>query len=313
MAPKPHVLLVDDEPRILRSLRMLLKPHYTVHTAGGGLEALALLERENIDVLLCDQRMPVMSGAEVLRETAQRWPRTMRILLTGYSDLNAIINSINEGEIFRFVNKPWDPEELKQTIAKAAAIAQQTATLVRANASPTSEDEPSLLVLDADPATEQLVRELVGDRARIRASQSLPEALKLLADEDVAVLVSELRLGYKDLSPMLRALKRYSPATLSVIVTSFQDNGALIDLINQARIHRLLPKPLSRTLLERGLRGALEHHAQLRRNPTLTARHNVETPDRGEPASDAGLLGGFIQRLRRRLGSPRAEAAEISG
>jgi response regulator RpfG family c-di-GMP phosphodiesterase len=315
MDAKPHVLLVDDEPRILRSLRMLLKPHFTVYTADSGIEALSVLEHEQIDVLLCDQRMPVMTGAEVLREATQRSPHTMRILLTGYSDLNDIINSINEGEIFRFVNKPWDAEELKQTVAKAAAIARESAPAhdAAANiAAPELERVPHLLVLDTDSSTEHLVRELVGDRARIRASHSLPEALKLLADENIAVLVSELRLGHKDLSPMLRALKRYSPSTLSLIVTSFQDNSALIDLINQARIHRLLPKPLSKTLLERGLLGALEHHAALQRSPALTARHTVETPA-GESGREAGLLGGFIQRLRRRLGSPRSEAAEIGG
>lgn len=307
---KPHILLVDDEPRILRSLRMLLKPHYTIHTADNGaaaLEVLEVLEHEQIDVLLCDQRMPAMTGAEVLREATRRSPRTMRILLTGYSDLNAIIHSINEGEIFRFVNKPWDTEELKQTIATAAMIARDTAdALLHAtdadDAVPDHEHAPRLLVLDTDPGTEHLVRELVGDRARIRTTHALPEALKLLADEDVAVLVSELRLGHKDLSPMLRALKRYSPTTLAVITTSFHDTGALIDLINQARIHRLLPKPLSRTLLKRSLMGALDHHAQLRQQPALTARQRVQRPKREDLGVDQDrLLGGFIQRLRQRL------------
>src|SRR5688572_27562186 len=95
-----RVLFVDDEPRILTTMRMLFRKNYEVFTAEGGQKALELLKSQPVDVIVSDQRMPGMTGIEMLRQARELNPNAMRILLTGYSDLNAIIGSINEGEIF---------------------------------------------------------------------------------------------------------------------------------------------------------------------------------------------------------------------
>lgn len=299
-----NLLLVDDETRVLRSLKMLLKNQYQIHTAESGQQALQILQTHPIDVLVTDQRMPELSGVELLREAHKLYPDTMRILLTGYSDLNAIISSINEGEIYRFINKPWDPEHLRHTIAKAARIARSTASDRSApkpvnvrDVSPT-QARPKILVLDTDPDTAVLVRALTGSQAEVQDSRSLSEALKILANEDIAILVSELKLNDKDLSPALKALKRFNPATLALVVTAFKDSSSLIELINQAQIHRLLPKPLSRTLLERGLNHCLTHHRHLKQNPGLKERHTVEAMPNQD---DTGLITGFVDKLRRRF------------
>lgn len=107
------VLLVDDEASILSSLRRLLRPSgYTVHVAESGAAGLALLEREPIDLVVSDMRMPEMDGAKFLAQVRQRWPETTRILLTGYADVSATIEAINRGEIYRYISKPWDDNDL---------------------------------------------------------------------------------------------------------------------------------------------------------------------------------------------------------
>jgi len=114
------ILCVDDEPNILSSLRRALRnPHYRVVTAPGGHEALALMEGTPVDLVISDMRMPGMDGAQLLGQIRRRWPRTMRILLTGYADVNSTIAAINEGQIYRYVNKPWDDGELQVTVAQA--------------------------------------------------------------------------------------------------------------------------------------------------------------------------------------------------
>ena len=116
---RPRLLFVDDESRILLSLKAIFRADYDVTTAEGGPAALEALKKERFDVIVSDQRMPGITGVEVLRAARDAQPQAIRMLLTGYSDLNAIIASINEGEIFRFIPKPWVNGELRETIASA--------------------------------------------------------------------------------------------------------------------------------------------------------------------------------------------------
>jgi len=114
------ILCVDDEPNILSSLKRALRnPNYRVLTAPDGAQALELMESDPADLVISDMRMPGMSGAQLLGKIRERWPRTMRILLTGYADVTSTIAAINEGQIYRYVNKPWDDGELQVTVAQA--------------------------------------------------------------------------------------------------------------------------------------------------------------------------------------------------
>jgi len=114
------LLLVDDEPSILSSLRRLLRPAgYKIFMAESGQAGLEILEREAVDLVISDMRMPEMSGAQFLEQVRNRWPATMRILLTGYADVSSTIDAINRGEIYRYVSKPWDDNQLTLTIRDA--------------------------------------------------------------------------------------------------------------------------------------------------------------------------------------------------
>lgn len=111
------LLLVDDEASILSSLRRLLRPAgYKIHLAESGRAGLEILEREPIELVVSDMRMPEMSGAQFLEQVRNRWPETTRILLTGYADVSSTVDAINRGEIYRYISKPWDDNQLVLTI-----------------------------------------------------------------------------------------------------------------------------------------------------------------------------------------------------
>jgi response regulator RpfG family c-di-GMP phosphodiesterase len=111
------VLVVDDEPNILSALRRTLRANgYRVQTAPGGSEALALLGQAPVDLIISDMRMPEMSGAEFLRRSRERVPEAVRILLTGYADIESTVDAVNNGEIFRYVSKPWNDDVLLATL-----------------------------------------------------------------------------------------------------------------------------------------------------------------------------------------------------
>lgn len=114
LATKPAVLLVDDEESILNSLRRLLRGQpYEVVLATSGAQALEIMATRPIDLVMSDARMPGMDGATLLAEVHRLYPATSRILLTGYADLTTIIKAINDGQIHRYISKPWNDEELQ--------------------------------------------------------------------------------------------------------------------------------------------------------------------------------------------------------
>ncbi len=114
------LLLVDDEPHILSSLgRLLREEGYRIFTAAGGREGLALLDKERIDVIVSDQRMPQMTGVEFLSNVKELFPNTVRIVLSGYADFGAVSDAINRGAIYKFFTKPWDDELLRNNLQEA--------------------------------------------------------------------------------------------------------------------------------------------------------------------------------------------------
>lgn len=119
---KISILFVDDEEHNLVSFKASFRTKYLVDTAPGGEEAIAILNTKQFDIIITDQRMPRMTGVEFLEKIIDTHPDTMRILLTGYTDMAAVIDAINKGKIFHYLTKPWNEEELENTIQKAYQI-----------------------------------------------------------------------------------------------------------------------------------------------------------------------------------------------
>ena len=113
------ILLVDDEPGVLNALRRQLQEEYHVLTAASGDAAIKIVSEEKVALIIADQRMPGMTGAELLRRTRGISPDTVRILITAYADLNATIEAVNQGGIFNYIAKPWEPEELSAVVRSA--------------------------------------------------------------------------------------------------------------------------------------------------------------------------------------------------
>jgi CheY-like chemotaxis protein len=117
---KPRILVVDDEEAILETMTFTFQPDYEVITSTDARRALRLLdEKAPVAAVLTDQRMPGMSGVEFVTEVCRRHPRTVRMILTGFSDMEAIVQAINDGHVYAYIAKPWEPDQLKQLMKQA--------------------------------------------------------------------------------------------------------------------------------------------------------------------------------------------------
>ena len=120
MSSRRHgILVVDDERENLMALRRVFRKDYEIHMAGSGAEALDMLGGVDVSCVITDQRMPEMTGVELLAQVRSRRPELVRMILTGYTDVEDIISSINDGQIYRFITKPWNREDLEITIRRA--------------------------------------------------------------------------------------------------------------------------------------------------------------------------------------------------
>jgi DNA-binding NtrC family response regulator len=113
------IIVVDDEPNNLRVLERLFRHDYEVITAESGEEALRLLGEHDAALVITDQRMPNMTGVELVKRTAEIRPQMVRIILTGYTDVETLVEAINSGLVYKYVTKPWDNEELRLTVNRA--------------------------------------------------------------------------------------------------------------------------------------------------------------------------------------------------
>jgi serine/threonine-protein kinase len=303
---KPCVVLIDDEERILRSLSLLLRSRYEVLATTDPVQVLDWVRTRPVHVVVSDQRMPTIGGVDLLRQIRDHSPRSMRLLLTGYADLAAVEAAVNDGEIFRFLEKPWDAARLQQTVAEAAQIAADefarlapaTPRAVPAAAAPAvvnAAPPAAVLVLDEDPMTVTLVRELLPPGTLVVPAVSVEAALARIEVREYGVILAELRHSSDDVIGALKLLKQASPRTLAIACSSLRDGRLLIDLINQGQVFRFLPKPLVRELLRRALSAALDRHRELHLEPLRLRRHAVEAP---REVSLSSRVLDYLRRIR---------------
>jgi DNA-binding NtrC family response regulator len=120
------ILVVDDEPDILRAFELSYGDDFTIRTAGGGTRALEILDTEDVSVIVSDQRMPGMDGSEFLERSMDVRPNAVRIVLTGYTDIDALVRAVNRSRIYRYLSKPWDDEEMRTALTRAIELFQLT-------------------------------------------------------------------------------------------------------------------------------------------------------------------------------------------
>ena len=297
-----RILFVDDEERILRSLAMQFRRQYDVLTESDPRRALERLKSETVDIIVSDQRMPQMNGAEFLAQASELAPHSLRILLTGYSDLDAAVEALNNGGIFRYLTKPWDQQEMSFTLRQAAEIAVRQGAAAPAAAASLQAAPLTVLLLDDHAETRSTVENFCqAGGHRLLHARSLADALQQLNDETVDLLVSDLKLGGEDTAPLLKTLAQAHPRLLSLVVTPFKDTQALLRLINEAQIFRYLPKPIRPGLFEKGLSAAARQAQAWRNQPQPLVGRVAEAPREARERDKVGSLLGMLGRLRERL------------
>ncbi|MGP1609375.1 MAG: response regulator, partial [Burkholderiales bacterium] len=291
---KAKLLFVDDEERILNALRSVFRNQYNVFTASSGPEAMEFLKRFRPHVVISDQRMPEMTGVEFLRQVKDFAPQTVRILLTGYSDLASIVGSINDGEVFRFISKPWDNAEIQKTIGEAAAIALELADMAATPVIVPDKLGSGILVLNPDQSVFRAVNELMGSVCPVLHAPDMERGLTILAEREIAVIIADIRSGDQKSVATFKLLKQDHPEILAILTTEASDSELVIDLINQAQVFRFLSKPLNLKLLQQHVHAALARYQSFRKTPKLLKQHKVAAVQ----SSDASMLGQLRERLR---------------
>lgn len=336
-ANKPRLLFVDDEDRVLNSMRIMFRRASELHLAKNGKEAIEIVKKNDIDVIIADHKMPQMTGVELLTEVRTLSPRTVRILLTGYAELDAVEGSINEGEVFRFLTKPCPPDRLKETIALAVKVAREApppqppepdpkparaapaprkrtpvkaAPRPRAKASqPTAEPAAvskerlaqglGIVVFTNDEEVLTSVQQAVRGRLPVYEASNVIKVVKILTERRPGVLVTDVSTDKSTIQAMTARLKEHLPELVTIAISPHRDVLDMVWLINHGQIFRFLRKPITPGRCAVSLQAALRHHRMLLKNPEMVNRHRVEATD------DSGLMSGMLTRIKnvRRLWS----------
>jgi serine/threonine-protein kinase len=290
---KAKLLFVDDEERILNALRSVFRGHYNVFTASSGPEAMEFMKRFHPHVVISDQRMPEMTGVEFLRQIKDIAPHTVRILLTGYSDLASIVGSINDGEVFRFISKPWDNAEIQKIVGEAAAIALELADMATSPVILPEKLDCGVLVIEPGQSVFRAANELIGGVCPVLHAPDIDRALAALQEQEIAVIVADIGRGDEKSLAAFKLLKQDHPEILAIVMTEASDSELVIDLINQAQVFRFLTKPLNLKLLQQHVQAALARYQSFRKSPKLLKQHRVAAAR----AADTSLLDALRSRI----------------
>ncbi len=310
---KPRLLFLDDEERILNSLRAIFRFKYDVFTAASGEDALNILRHYDIAVVVSDQRMPYMTGIEFLRQAKEVAPHAVRILLTGFSDLQAVIDSVNDGEVFRFINKPWSNREILAVIEEAVSVhgdvsrSMPLAGEALAASGAAAKEKDNVLVKCADRNLYETIRQAVPPSIELLHATDQRAALDVLQSRPVSVMVTmldETPAEGEDEFDFLKLLKRELPGLMTVSIVKSADYDNLISLINEAKVYRYVVLPAKPGRIVHFIESALQQACLVQKNPALLRQQSVERTKPLKEAYDdkSGTLMAKIGSIRKMFG-----------
>ncbi len=286
---KATLLCIDDEQKILNTLQVLFKRKYNVIATTDPYEALEFLENNVVHVLISDQRMPIMLGSELLKKAKDISPNTMRILLTGYSDLSAVISSVNEGEIYRFISKPWVNNEVKNVVDSAALIAKRIFANDKLKPIDDSEQavesmatefsDTGILVFDNEKQSHQAVYKEFAEICSVYPVDEIGLMMQTLEEHpEIGVVVVDIASNTEDIIEFISVLKYERPEVLTIVTTELTGFQAMVSLINQGQIFRYMVKPLKDSQVKHSVEIALKRYDAYKKTPEYLERHQVATP-----------------------------------
>ena len=309
------LLIVDDESRVLRSLKAIFRSGYQVRTTTNCLEALQILKNEKINTIISDQRMPEMRGVDLLHQARQISPNTMRLLLTGYSDASSTQDAINEGEVYRYITKPWGQDEIQSVVADAMKISQNLfkvdhAPSYDAITSIETAEKTELLVLDERIAISEIIKNLFRESCEVHYAQTIEDTARVFVRHPIKVVIVNVPPGNGDYLSFLKLVKSQYPLIVTVAIMAESDSDAIISLINQGQIYRYVPVtvPAGRTRI--CIQSAINYAHHLGMHPELAERHRVEEDDAPQTISavNRGRIIESMSMLKRRLFSIQTAA-----
>ncbi|MDQ7837298.1 MAG: response regulator [Thermodesulfobacteriota bacterium] len=196
------ILIVDDEANILQALRRVFRREpYRVLTASSGAEGIEILEKEHVDLIISDQKMPEISGTQFLARAKELYPETIRIILSGYTDVNSITEAINVGNVYKFILKPWEDEVLRTTIRESLDIARlQRENKALSETIKKQNEELKYLNKNLGKEVENRIAEIKLQNEALKLARDILESLPIAVlgtdNEGSIVLVNSLARGY---------------------------------------------------------------------------------------------------------------------
>ncbi len=306
--PKSKILFVDDEPQILETMKLIFRGWH-IATTTSPKDALQRLQSEPFGVIVSDQRMPEMTGVELLKEAKKLSPKSVRILLTGYSELNNIIEAINSGEVYRFIIKPWDNEKLKATILNACKIAElyvDSREEVERAQHQLADQSVELLFIDRLDSHLQGYKSLFENIYTCHFAQTLEEAYHILAEHKaIGVVACDSTLASTKGAIFLAALRTMYPDLVIIFMSDSKDAQEAIRLINDGQIFRYLVKPFPRSAFRETIEAAIALHKSYRENPLNNIKRREDKVLQSGPVQSQMPLNDFLADIRNKVSAKK--------
>lgn len=300
-----QILLVDDEPNVLSALQRELQDDYAVQTFSDPLKALQYSEKNHFDLVISDYKMPEMNGIEFLKQFGKLEPDAIRLILSGQADFNALIGSINETHIYRFLDKPWNKNVLATTVAEALAHREQVQVNLRLAECCRQQlhwqraqnpdriyqvlvvdDEPNMLsaiardmnargnwhdllmsmLQQVDPTIPLERRDL---RFNVVTATSPVMALERAKQFNYDVVISDYLMPEMDGLRFLEAFRKIQPDAARILLSGQANKDVLVKAINNSEIYGYISKPWHEYALISTLSKAIDYHDLLRENRLL--------------------------------------------
>jgi DNA-binding NtrC family response regulator len=300
----PSLLLVDDEPLLLNSLERLFEDDYRVFKSAEPEEAIAIARDNDIHVVVSDQRMPRMMGHQLLGAIKNVSPRTIRILLTGYADLEATVGAMDYSEVFRYISKPWKADKLFETVGLAVEVYDR---IVKAEERLASggrlAEQPILLIVGSEKEMVQKLNQVFAPDYLTLTAQTVSGAISLMQQHDVGIV---LLTGFGVATQVtelefLATVRRLNPEVVPIFLSNGRDKDLALRLINESSTFRYLAQTIPMSDLKYIVKQAAAQYQIFNTAPRKN-RHRIEEEISGEQdnAPKPKTLREMLENIRER-------------